>query len=592
MSKSINSSIEKANERIKDLENIINNENKTFSDMASLVAFFQTLSTFMSLSLIKSRKKIGMPYKQTNPALKLDLYSPLSHTQNIINNVNLYFAFLHDWANESSNLEFLKTIQNVHYSFEQVLSVYYKMLLRKVHLPQICPTKIREEKKKKGSANPNSMNEAFRKKYLSCFNVQNMNSELFLPTKKTVFYLEQRISPTYGIKNIYEDSLKTFEELCDLYSDEKGCEVSGKDFLMSPRYDIVRENPQFQKFISRISDSLPLILTEFTNLNKSLSLLFSKIKDLDGRLKNAFALPQIDFDELHRVTIEETKVRSELLKVHFINNVFSQFNEICPSMSNQSTLFVQRANEKYKKLNETKDLDLIIEQLNRLSKFFKNENFEKKINDQISDQISVRRRIEEGLRQFSVSKRPPQLPSNSEQHLDELRNRTSKLVDIFVEKRTDLNNELLNSISKHIAMFIKVDVKPLFPYQIEKMMHTLSDQAAEYQWMNSRLEIQKAANVEHKEKIGKLADNLQALKREIETKKTLLDSLKMRNSRFTRSNRSSEICLCPHCRMRQRNAYISKCGHVLCTNCLKDCTACPICQEEITKDDICKVNWT
>ena len=49
----------KANEHIKILEDTASDDNQIISEIANLVAFFQNLSPFMSLSLINSKKKMA-----------------------------------------------------------------------------------------------------------------------------------------------------------------------------------------------------------------------------------------------------------------------------------------------------------------------------------------------------------------------------------------------------------------------------------------------------------------------------------------------------------------------------------------------------
>ena len=153
-----------------------------------------------------------------------------------------------------------------------------------------------------------------------------------------------------------------------------------------------------------------------------------------------------------------------------------------------------------------------------------------------------------------------------------------------------MNDEMLRSIERHRTLFSKIQHKPLFPLEIEKMLQTLAHQAADFQWMSQRYEIQKEKNGKLKETVSILNNNLDKLKVEIQEKKKLIQNLKDGNNAH-KAPKKTASCLCSSCHAKQVECVIIGCGHTFCEACLKNVNSCPKCNHLISANDVCKVNW-
>ena len=622
--------ISQANNFIKDLESIYLKDNQSFSEIAMLVAFFHNLSSYMSMELIKSKKKNQHAMRSASLLFWLDIPAELSQTKNLYNVVNQYFKFLSFFVDEFFLDDTKRLMQKAHIYFDQCLSSNYSNLQRKNYFGEI-PTFCFKNQSSDGSLIDNNRNlRDIRNKILSCFNFKNINYmtnsqikapakakskgqkgakitsnpslnldvKLFLPSMKEIAFLQKTVFVTKDMNTANTDFIRTYKELINLYLDEKNCEINIKDFIFNPRLDIIRENPLFQKYLYKISLFLPELLTSFITLNNRLTEIFTRISRLDKRLSNSFALPQIDFDSLRETTIEESKCSAELHKLKFMKQVFDEYSENIPNNQNLSLDIIMQIHQKYNNLNafiqqnhnNADSVDAIKKEIEGLAKWMKDNDIEKKVSQQVSEQISVKRKLEEGIRRISTSKRATQLPSNIEQTIIDLRNRTSKLSSQYIKKRTEANEMLIESIGKHIALCSDIKLKPLFPFQIEKMIHTLSDQAAEFQWLNIRKEIQSQSNSQQAEINKKLQSNLTALKSLIEMKKKDIETLKSQKS-SSPSNNLSELGLCPICRKRQRSLVITSCGHSFCDVCLDEEKHCPICNQKVSSNNTIPIRW-
>lgn len=589
----MDSGIDKAKEQIKKLEDVISNDNQIISEIANLVAFFQDLSKFMSLSLIKTKKKMPITTRIPEILLWIDDLTILPQTHNLIDVVNQYLLILNSWSYEMDDHEFLRTLQNTHRGFEKFLTLYYSIHLGKFVFDKISPINII---KKENEFDNDKTRFRRQQKYSSIFHFTDINSIRFTPEIESVnalaSYFEnyKDLSAKDALIQIKNDLIRSYKELSYLLSDEMICNVSDRDFLMNPSIDIIRENPQFQQYSSKMSSMLPLIQTQFFELNETISSLLSKIKILNKSLNNSFTLPQINFDELHQITTEETKYYIEKQKRLFMKKVFKEFMSVCPEFHIQTAKLINKIYKVFSSLCQTEDIDSIESQLMELRKYIQNSNYQNIFMEQDKKQASIRKTMQDELRKINAS--IPSKASNSDifNIIEEHKKKVEELQNVYISERNAINDEMTQAIVSHRVLFSKIQHKPLFPYEIEKMLHTLSHQAANLQWGMQRYEMQKEEKKKHKEQINNLNNNLTKLKAEIQEKKKLVQSLKA-NSNPQKIPKKSASCLCSSCHAKQVECVIVGCGHTFCEACLLNLKSCPKCNHIITENDVCKVNW-
>lgn len=587
--------IKKANEHIKILEDTASDDNQIISEIANLVAFFQNLSPFMSLSLINSKKKMAFTTRLPEIVLWVDIPTIHTETQNLIEVINQYLILLNSWSYETSDFEFLKAFHNIHFTFNKFLSLYYANKSNKLGFNKINPLKVIKNR----SIN-NQSKYCIPTKFSSIFHISDINSILFSPTINSIIEFtdhfnlyknadDNKANEREILFKIKNDLNKSYKELLFLLSDEKICNVFNQDFLENPRIDIIRENPHYQQYAIKMSTMFPHVQTEYAELNNSINSLFSRIRILNKLLKNSFALPQINFDELHRIIREETKYNIEKLKIMFLKKVCKEFNNVCPDFSYQPAALIKKINKKYSALSQTKDIDSIENQLKALRSELINSEFEKIFEEEEKKQASIQKEMDEKLRKLNTFE-PPKPSHENELRIEELRKSVEKLSDTYKSQRTEMNNDTLQSIERHLTLFSKIQSKPVIPFEIEKMLRTLSDQAADFQWMNKRLERQKEENKAQEVKIQNMKDNLAKLKAEIIEKKKIIQNLKANNS-SQKVPRKTASCLCSSCHLKQVECVIAGCGHTFCEACLKNTKNCPKCSHLISSNDVCKINW-
>lgn len=591
------SGLDKAKECIKKLKDTISDENKTISEFAYILAFFHQLSTFMSLSLIKTKKTMTITTRIPEVRLWIDIEDEIvgvptifPQTQILNEVVNQYLLILNSWSYETANNDFLRALHKVHLSFNNLLSYSYANKLNQLVFDKVNPIKIVKSENK---LIDNYSNYRLRQKYSSIFH--NIDIKLFLPTVDSInefsryLKLYKNLNSNEALVQIKNDLDRSCKELSYLLSDEKICNIYSQDLIQNPSRDIVRENPQFQQYEQKMSSMFPLILTEFFDLNTNIMNLFSRINYLNKLLEKSFALPLIDFDKLHQATTEDIKYNIEKLKIMFKKEVFIKFFNACPKFEIQTATFIKKIYKKYSALSQTKDIDLIESQLTKLNDYLKNSNYEQVFKDQEKEQISLKKNMDDKLRNIE-SAQLPKLTREEKLIIEERRKTVEELQNTYISERKIMNDEMVQSIFKHRTLFSNVQHKPLFPCEIEKMLQTLAHQTADFIWMNQRFEKQKEENKKLKESVTKLNDDLSKLKDEIQKKKKLIQNLKANSAQ--KNPIKSAVCLCSSCHAKQVECMIIGCGHTFCEECLQNIKSCPKCNHMITENDVCKVNWT